>query len=858
MSSTPEQLKCITTLQQPDCEFLSIEAVSGSGKTYLLTEIAKALKPSNGLYIAYSKAIATEASKKFPSSITCSTTHSLAYQNTVRPFGLRVGFFGYRDIQVRMPFEKKILVVESLKDYCLSRFVSIDEYIKDRQLKYDIAEPLKKYLGLMKQGTIDSTHDFYLKYYHILLSSGSIKHDNFDLIMLDEAGDLNEVTLEIFKLLPATKKVMVGDPCMPGETKVNTSTGWRRLDSIVKDLESNKQVLVRSYNKKDQKFEFKNALNPIRSGIKQCYLVKTIRGSVECTSNHKILTSKGYVRTDELKTGDIILKDNDKKLQNTKHQVNADQYQLLIGSFLGDGHIDYQDKLKQSARLTITHSEHQLEYLTWKANAFNSTAKKTQESKSHFINNSKCITSAQYTAQSKLFVLERTISIEAVRDIDALGLAIWVQDDGSLRNKYNADNKKLSITIDSNSFTYNEHLTLQRILLNNFNLEASIQKTKQYYRLSFNKENSLLLLSIINPYISDSFVGKFKHESSIVRNLDKSTPAHAADVLLKVVPTGRKETYDIEVEDNHNFIASKTAQKQTACGIIVHNCQNIFQFNKTINGFRAMANEGIHLPLSQSFRVDSNIAKLIQGFCREFMDPKMVFKGIDFTSEQRANIKTTAFISRTNGTLISEMIKLNQLGKPYGLTRPAKSIFELPLGLISLNKTGTIKLPQYKHLEEDYRDYHNNERLQEKSFYGYLSELHSDDISIKTALGAIMKHGPKSIIETFEKAKSHEGGNQNHTLCTSHSSKGLEWDSVYIADDIAEKIKKIIESKKFRNQGIEGLEPEEIGEMNLAYVSFSRAKYELLNAKAIYWTADMDFEEDEFNQQFYDYADTLF
>lgn len=499
MSSTSEQLKCITTLQQPDCEFLSIEAVSGSGKTYLLTEIAKALKPSNGLYIAYSKAIATEASKKFPSSVTCSTTHSLAYQNTVRTFGLRVGFFGYRDIQVRMPFEKKILVVESLKDYCLSRFVSIDEYIKDRQLRSDISEPLKKYLGLMKQGTIDSTHDFYLKYYHILLSSGSIKHDNFDLIMLDEAGDLNEVTLEIFKLLPATKKVMVGDPF-----------------------------------------------------------------------------------------------------------------------------------------------------------------------------------------------------------------------------------------------------------------------------------------------------------------------------------------------------------------------QNIFQFNKTINGFRAMADHGIHLPLSQSFRVDSNIAKLIQGFCREFMDPKMVFKGIDFTIEQRANIKTTAFISRTNGMLISEMIKLNELNKPYGLTRPAKSIFELPLGLISLNKTGTIKLPQYKHLEEDYRDYHNNERLQEKSFYGYLSELHSDDISIKTALGAIMKHGPKSIIETFEKAKSHEGGNQSHTLCTSHSSKGLEWDSVYIADDIAEKIKKIIESKKFRNQGVEGLDPEEVGEMNLAYVSFSRAKYELLNAKAIYWTADMNFEEDEFNQQLHGYADTLF
>ena len=75
------------------------------------------------------------------------------------------------------------------------------------------------------------------------------------------------------------------------------------------------------------------------------------------------------------------------------------------------------------------------------------------------------------------------------------------------------------------------------------------------------------------------------------------------DVITSIEKTRTTETYDIEVEDNHNFIASMTAQKSTACGILVHNCQNIYSFNNTINGFKALENEGKSLKLTLSFRV---------------------------------------------------------------------------------------------------------------------------------------------------------------------------------------------------------------------------------------------------------------
>jgi len=45
-----------------------------------------------------------------------------------------------------------------------------------------------------------------------MLALGDVTYPPFDFIAIDEAGDLNEVTLEVFKLLPSIRKIAVGDP----------------------------------------------------------------------------------------------------------------------------------------------------------------------------------------------------------------------------------------------------------------------------------------------------------------------------------------------------------------------------------------------------------------------------------------------------------------------------------------------------------------------------------------------------------------------------------------------------------------------------------------------------------------------
>jgi len=220
MKPTTEQQSIIDEVQKESCKLLKVEAKSGSGKTSTLVKIADVLKPNNGIYLAFNKHIATEASTKFHKGVRCMTTHSLAYQNTVRPLGLKVGWFNWKSIKRRMEYLHKLIVIDVMNDFFLSEFIKFELFVahhKRTEVDMTLVNPnIYKFahesIRDMFTGKVEITHGGYLKMYHMMLASGKIKHKTFDLIMLDEAQDSAPVTLEIFKLLPADKKVMVGDP----------------------------------------------------------------------------------------------------------------------------------------------------------------------------------------------------------------------------------------------------------------------------------------------------------------------------------------------------------------------------------------------------------------------------------------------------------------------------------------------------------------------------------------------------------------------------------------------------------------------------------------------------------------------
>ncbi len=60
---------------------LKINAFAGTGKTSTLQMLGEC-SSKRGLYLAFNRSIADDAQKRFPSNITCQTTHSLAYRAT--------------------------------------------------------------------------------------------------------------------------------------------------------------------------------------------------------------------------------------------------------------------------------------------------------------------------------------------------------------------------------------------------------------------------------------------------------------------------------------------------------------------------------------------------------------------------------------------------------------------------------------------------------------------------------------------------------------------------------------------------------------------------------------------------------
>lgn len=238
MTLTDEQTDILDIIQKPETELLKVSAIAGAGKTATLVELSNLFR-GKCLYLAYNKAIATEAASKFGKHVQCKTTHSLAYapiiiQGLSKP-GIAKGkrtvdWFTWKSIKERIPYETKLEIIESVDEFFLSSAISISTFYKD----YDdeIATLAKKYILKMVRKEMPVTHSFYLKYYHILLAAGIITHIlPYELLMLDEAGDLNPVTLEIFKLLPAKKKVLVGDPQQNIYSFNHTINGFNELNA---------------------------------------------------------------------------------------------------------------------------------------------------------------------------------------------------------------------------------------------------------------------------------------------------------------------------------------------------------------------------------------------------------------------------------------------------------------------------------------------------------------------------------------------------------------------------------------------------------------------------------------------------
>ena len=213
---------------------IKINAVAGSGKTTTMIEYART-RPhgSRILYLAFNRAVRTEASKRFSklglNNVRVETAHSLAYKSIVFHHRYRVRNQGYSTFEtaeilgLQAKGEKHIeFIVANHINKFISYFCNSDQQkikdlnyldiVSDPQAKtfvkrfYKIIEKQTRYfLAKMDRNEIEITHDFYLKKFQ--LSSPVLP---YDYILFDEAQDASGAMLDIV-LRQKAVKVIVGD-----------------------------------------------------------------------------------------------------------------------------------------------------------------------------------------------------------------------------------------------------------------------------------------------------------------------------------------------------------------------------------------------------------------------------------------------------------------------------------------------------------------------------------------------------------------------------------------------------------------------------------------------------------------------
>ena len=377
------------------------------------------------------------------------------------------------------------------------------------------------------------------------------------------------------------------DECFPYKQFIHTDSGLIRIGTLYEKWKKGETLpLILSFNKETKTFEYKKMTYAWRKERNDLIKIKLSKKVINCTPEHKILTTKGYVKAKELNEGDLVISKYDNKHTDNviSPALNDDQLQVIYGSYLGDGYIDITKKNRY--RLRIIHCEKQKEYCSWKAEMFNIT-------KLNYCEKNGYSQKPAYNFQTKIFDLEedipkntKTVPEWILNKLDERGIAIWYMDNGSI-NKRTLKNGNITnyISIHSNNFDYNVQKKFVK-KFNTYGINPTIHKTKNlYYYLIFNKENTRKLIDLISPYIHESMQYKINNRKNNYAWNNKFLDYGLLKVTSKTYFENKGANrckkpyvYDIEVEDNHNFVlGTKTqkTQKDYVDGPVVSNCHHI-------------------------------------------------------------------------------------------------------------------------------------------------------------------------------------------------------------------------------------------------------------------------------------------
>lgn len=267
---------------------LAVNAFAGTGKTTTLIEYARARPGRRILYLAFNRAVANEAKERFPSYVSCRTTHSLAYAVKGRIYEGKLGNTQPFEVAqlCRCNPRRARLILDTLSAWLCSTDTSIGRQHVDREALGEDDDPAEivdqTHVAWeemqLKDSPIKMPHDGYLKLWAL-----ERPHLRYDIILLDEAQDTNPLTLEVVMAQRHATIVLVGD-------RHQGIYGFRKAMNAMEHVKAEQRIAL------TQSFRFGRGIASVATALLQHFKDETapVRGRDDIDVAWSVDASKHY------------------------------------------------------------------------------------------------------------------------------------------------------------------------------------------------------------------------------------------------------------------------------------------------------------------------------------------------------------------------------------------------------------------------------------------------------------------------------------------------------------------------------------------------------------------------------------
>ena len=373
-----------------------------------------------------------------------------------------------------------------------------------------------------------------------------------------------------------SKVVRLGRRCLPGYEKILQSDG---IYQNIEDIEIGTSVV--SY--RDGKTVHNKVIDKWSNGIKPVYRIKLVDGkTVDCTSNHPLLvkTKEGT----EWKTIEKGLSIKDEIITLTEYDVFGDYSDIeeakLLGYLLADGYIP--NSSKQTPKFTSCTLEYieEVKNIVFKKFSYNCNIRKRKESEAYDLyftdgnHGTKNIVKEWLHENNLLGVKtknEKFMKHISKYDKESFGYflnRLW-SGDGCVSLWERKDRVNSGLAVELGLTTSNKCLvdTLKTILYKlGINSNITIERRKSpssdnvgtYYKLRIGNGDSVKrFLELTGPVFGkeENSIRALKELEKRTRNTLKTPDSLYFPRRVKSIELlGDMETFDITVENDHNFI----------------------------------------------------------------------------------------------------------------------------------------------------------------------------------------------------------------------------------------------------------------------------------------------------------------